>query len=362
MKIYVVPWPHYDPWWEFEPEVAERLGANNIRKALDIMGENSEFKYAIDQVFLLDVFKKYFPKRVEELKRRVKEGRIELVCGGYVNPDLNLPSGESLIRQMSFCQRVWKKEFGVKSESAGIMDSFGQSAQLPQIFSKLGIKYHTAKRGASRELPAVFLWEGVDGSQIIFDRQPRGHHGITAFPPFFRIFSRENPSEKLEKIIRKTPGVRFLAALIALYLPDFTLWATTKGKVWRFKTALKYLSKVYPNSMVFIPHSFGADGAMPFEWIVFLCKTYSRLSKDEMFISSPSEFFKSLENIRDELPVVGGELNGPTEKDGEPAGALPATCSTRIRVKQQARQSERLLYLVEILETMRYLTWENIGI
>lgn len=329
------------------------MGVRNVRKALDLMGEIPEFTYVLAQVYLWELFQKHFPERIKEFKQRVIEGRMILACGGYINPDFNLPSGESLIRQLYLAQKTWKEEFGVKPELAWIQDSFGQSAQLPQIFQKLGLKYHTAKRGAFKDLPAVFVWEGVDGSQVIFDRQPLGHHGIVFFPPYSCILSREHPWENLEKFFKP---LSLPLALIALFLPDVYVWGSTKGRVHSFREALEFLARLYPGEEIFIPHGFSADGAMPVGWIAYICKTYSRLSGDTMFITAPSTFFKRMEEYRDRLIVIKGELNGPTESAGEAFGALPGTYSTRIRTKQRARAMERLLYLAELLETLKLLT------
>ena len=352
LQIYVIPQQHWDPFWSFGPEISERMGVNNIRKALDIIRENPNFRYVIGQVYLWDLFKKHFPDRVEEVKQRVREGKIELGGGGYVNPDLNLPSGESLIRQFLYGKKVFREEFGVDPVCVWCMDSFGQSGQLPQIFFKLGFKYHTAKRGASKDLPAVFVWQGVDGSKIIFDRQPLGHHGIAVFPAFSLTPSRERPNEKLEKLAKP---IAFPLALIALYSPaEFFVWLANKGRVNSFHQALKFLAERYPNGKIFLPHGFSADGAMPFNWISYLSEVYSRLSGDKMIISLPSEFFKAIE--KENLQIVKGELNGPTEKLGEAWGALPATASTRIEIKQTNRQIEKLLYVAELLESFKFLS------
>lgn len=354
-KIYVVPQQHWDPWWTIGPKLSEQMGVRNVRKALDIMREIPEFTYVVAQVYLWELFQKHFPERIEEFRQRVREGRMILACGGYVNPDFNLPSGESLIRQLTFAQKTWGEEFGITPEVVWIQDSFGQSAQLPQIFTKLGLQYHTAKRGAWKDLPAVFIWEGVDGSQIIFDRQPLGHHGIVFSPPYSCIPNREHPWENLEKILKP---LSFPFALIALYLPDFYIWASTKGRVRSFREALDFLDRLYPGREIFIPHGFAGDGVMPVGWIAYLCKTYTRLSNDEMFLTTPLTFFEQMEKYRGELTVIRGELNGPTEKAGEAFGALPGTYSTRIRTKQRARRMERSLYLAELLETLKALTGE----
>jgi alpha-mannosidase len=354
--IYIVPQQHWDPFWKFLPEVSERMGVRNIRKVLDILKEVSEFRYSIDQAYLWELFQKYFPERGEELKQRVREGKIELTNGGYVNPDFNLPSGESLIRNLAYCQKIWQKEFGVKAKVVSIQDSFGQSGQLPQIFSKMGLKYHTAKRGASKDLPAVFVWQGVDGTKIIFDRQPLGHHGLLLFPLFSTIPNKIKPSETFERIVRKYFALPF--ALVSVFLPDIGIWTATKAKFWRFKSALKFLTEKYPDYHIFIPHGFGMDGGMPFAWIVNLTHFYSQLSGDKAVVTLPSEYFKHIEQIKEKLKllVVEGELNGPTEKNGEACGALPGSYSTRIDVKQRARKMERLLYLAELLESIKWLS------
>lgn len=357
MKIYVVPTHHWDPYWVFTPDVSEKMGVRNLRKVLDILKENPEFKYVESQSYLWELFQKYHPEKIEEFKQRVQEGKIILACGGYINPDFNLPSGESLIRQLSFGKRVWQEEFAASPEVAWIQDSFGQPASLPQIFSKMGLNFHTAKRGAKKDLPAVFIWQGTDGSKIFFDRQPLGHHGIVFMPSLLPAFStipnRVKPWGELEKILN-FPPLFLKLALISLYLPDFNLWTATKGSFWRFKSALNYLKKFYPEGKVFIPHGFGFDGALPQNYIAKLAKFYSRISKDEMLIASPLEF---LADIRQEksLLTVKGELNGPNRKSGEGYGALPGTYSARIDVKQRARTMERLLYLAELLETIKYL-------
>ncbi len=350
--IYVAPGQHWDLLWKRSPRVSERMGVNNIRRALDIMKENPRFKYVLDQLYLWEAFQRHFSGRKEELRRRVKEKRIELSNGGYLNPDFNIPSGESLIRNFFYTKNTFKKEFGVEVKTVWCEDSFGQSGQLPQIFKKLGLEFHTAKRGASKDLPGVFLWQGVDGSQIFFDRQPMAHHGITSFPPFSVIPSIENPKERLEELVKP---IGLPLALMAIYLPDLYLWVSTKGRVHTFRAALKCLVEAAPDNHIFIPHGFLADGARPNAWIEYFSRVYSELSGNKMFISTPSEYLEHLKKIQDRLLVVKGELNGPTEPDGEPFGAMPGSYSARMGVKQRIRKMERGLYQLELLETMKML-------
>jgi len=257
-----------------------------------------------------------------------------------------------LIRNFFYTKKAFAKEFDADVKTVWCEDSFGQSGQLPQIFQKLGLEFHTAKRGANKDLPGVFIWEGVDGSRIFFDRQPMAHHGITAFPPFSVTPSIREPKEKLEELVKP---IGLPLALMAIYLPDLYLWVSTKGRVRSFRSALKAMVKVAPDNHIFVPHGFLADGARPNAWIEYFSRVYSQLSGNDMFIATPSEYLEHLREIKDKLLVVRGELNGPTEPDGEPFGALPGSYSARMDVKQRIRRMERLLYQMEVLETMKML-------
>jgi alpha-mannosidase len=362
MRIWVIPQQHWDPFWKYDVRISEEIGAYNVLKVLNILKEEKDFRYSIDQVYLIEIFKRKFPQRYEELKRRIKEGKIELVNGGYTNPDLNLPSGESLIRNIAYCQKRWKEEFGIEAKVLSMQDSFGQSGQIPQICCKMNLKYATSKRGASKDLEGVFVWEGVDGSRIIFDRQPLGHHGIFLFPTFSAIPNRIKPNEKFERIIRKNFILSRIFAWIAFNLPDLAIWTATKGKFFRFKSALKFLIERYPLGEIFIPYGFGMDGGRPFAWVVTLSRFYNKFyskGKDKMIIATPSQYFKVVEENKNFLKVIKGELNGPTEKIGEACGALPGTYSTRIDVKQRVRRLERFLYLTELLECLKFVKFKE---
>jgi alpha-mannosidase len=99
-----------------------------------------------------------------------KEGRFEICGGMWVEPDTNLPSGESLVRQRLYGQRFYLKHFGKISKVEFLPDTFGFSANLPQILLKSGAKYfYTSKITWNdfSEFPlSNFYWQGIDGSKI----------------------------------------------------------------------------------------------------------------------------------------------------------------------------------------------------
>jgi alpha-mannosidase len=116
----------------------------------------------------------------DEIKERVKEGRWELVGGMWVEPDLNMPDGESLVRQLLLGKRYFQQKFGVDVRVGWNPDSFGYTWQLPQIYKKSGIDYFVTQKmswSETNQLPLkLFWWQSPDGSRIL-TYFPRGYVG-----------------------------------------------------------------------------------------------------------------------------------------------------------------------------------------
>ena len=106
-----------------------------------------------------------------EIKRRIQEGRWEIVGGMWVEPDLNMPDGESLVRQLLVGKRWYKQAYGVDVRIGWNPDSFGYTWQLPQIYKKSGIDYFVTQKMAwndTNQLPfKLFWWQSPDGSKVL---------------------------------------------------------------------------------------------------------------------------------------------------------------------------------------------------
>ncbi len=106
-----------------------------------------------------------------EIKQRIKEGRWEIVGGMWVEPDLNMPDGESLVRQLLVGKRWYKQAYGVDVHIGWNPDSFGYTWQLPQIYKKSGVDYFVTQKMAwndTNQLPfKYFYWESPDGSKVL---------------------------------------------------------------------------------------------------------------------------------------------------------------------------------------------------
>ena len=115
------------------------------------------------------------PVMFEEIRSRVKEGRWEIVGGMWIQPDCNIPSGESFARHVLYSQRYFMDKFGKTAKVGYNVDSFGHNGMLPQILKKSGMDYYVFQRPGDHEktLPGnVVWWESPDGSRVLLLKFP----------------------------------------------------------------------------------------------------------------------------------------------------------------------------------------------
>lgn len=138
---------------------------------LRLMDRYPDFKYTHTQPYVYDTLEKYYPDVFEELKEKVKNGQFEPVGAMYVEPDCNIPSAESLIRQCLYGQLTYKRMFGKTVNNAWLPDVFGNSWILPQILKKSGVDYFVSNKmstwnDTNRFPHNNFIWRGIDGSEV----------------------------------------------------------------------------------------------------------------------------------------------------------------------------------------------------
>ena len=167
--VYLIGNAHLDPvWlWRWQDGFAEMLPT--FRSALDRMKEFPDYKFTSACASYYEWVEKIAPEMFEEIQERVKEGRWGIVGGWYLQPDCNLPSGESFARHALISQRYFKEKFGIIATTGYNVDSFGHNANLPQILRKSGMENYCFMRPAPHEndaLPTLFQWESDDGSRV----------------------------------------------------------------------------------------------------------------------------------------------------------------------------------------------------
>jgi len=155
------------PWTETVEVVRDTFGT-----ALELMREYPDFKFTASTAQAYVWIQEKYPAMFREIQQRVKEGRWEVIGGMWVEPDLNMPDGESLVRQILYGKRYFEKNFGVNINIGWNPDSFGYNWQLPQIYKRSGIDYFvTQKLLWAHEYTTfpyrLFWWESPDGSRIL---------------------------------------------------------------------------------------------------------------------------------------------------------------------------------------------------
>ena len=139
---------------------------------LRLMDKYPDFKYTHTQPYVYETLEKYYPDVFEELKEKVSNGQFEPVGAMYVEPDCNVPSAESLIRQCLYGQQTYERMFGKRVNNAWLPDVFGNSWILPQILKKSGVDYFVSNKmstwnDTNRFPHNNFIWKGIDGTDVL---------------------------------------------------------------------------------------------------------------------------------------------------------------------------------------------------
>lgn len=162
---------HLDLAWLWPLEETRRKAKRTFASVLGLMDRYPDFTFNQSSAQLYEWVERDAPDLFERVKGRVAEGRWEPVGGSWVEPDCQIPSGESMARQLLYGQRYLEERFGRRCSVAWLPDTFGYSPALPQILRGAGIDgFFTYKLNWSEtnDFPHdLFLWEGIDGSRVV---------------------------------------------------------------------------------------------------------------------------------------------------------------------------------------------------
>jgi alpha-mannosidase len=173
--LHMIGNAHIDPVWLWQWQEGFQEVLASFRSALDLMSEDPDFRFTASSAVFYTWVERVDPEMFAEIQSRVAEGRWELVGGWWIEPDCNIPNGESFVRQGLYGQRYFKDRFGVTARVGFNVDSFGHNATLPQILKKSGLDAYVFLRPGPHEkgLPRrIFRWAGDDGSEVLAFRIP----------------------------------------------------------------------------------------------------------------------------------------------------------------------------------------------
>ncbi len=168
--LHMIGHAHIDPVWLWQWQEGFHEVKSTFRSALDRMKEYQDFIFVASSAAFYEWVEKSDPAMFAEIQQRVAEGRWQVVGGWWIEPDCNIPGGESFVRQGLYGQRYFKEKFGVTARVGFNVDSFGHSGTLPQILRKSGLPYYVFLRPMPNEksLPSrLFWWEADDGSRVM---------------------------------------------------------------------------------------------------------------------------------------------------------------------------------------------------
>ena len=169
--VFLAGHSHIDTAWLWPASETVRKCARTFSTVCRLMDQYPDFHFSCSQPQLFAYTKQHYPKLFEEIRQKVKDGRWHTTGAMWVEPDINMPSGESLVRQCLHGLDFFKKEFGTRPRVCWLPDAFGFSAALPQILARCDIPYfYTWKmywQSEDRFPLSTFRWEGLDGSQVL---------------------------------------------------------------------------------------------------------------------------------------------------------------------------------------------------
>lgn len=287
--IHLVCNAHLDPVWLWRWPEGAAEAISTFRVACEFCESNKGFVFCHNEAVLYEWVEEYEPSLFERIQKLAKTGQWHVMGGWFLQPDCNMPSGESFIRQALYGLNYFQKKLQVRPRVAINFDSFGHSRGLVQILKGCGYEGYLFCRPDQADLKLKdhhFRWVGFDGSEILACRA-LGHY----------LTNRGTARAKVENIIKQTH-----------HQSEVVLWGI------------------------------GNHGGGPSrEDLADITQLIKERPDTSIVHSTPEAFFDSIKNTADSLPKVERDLN-----------PWAVGCYTsQIRIKQKHRELENALYRAE---------------
>jgi len=298
--LWIIPHTHWEGAVFKTREEYLEIGLPHILTALSLLRTHPEYRFVLDQVAYVRPFLERYPEQAAAFRQYVAEGRLQIVCGNDVMLDVNMPSGESWVRQVLYGKGYYRDKLGVDVTVGWGLDTFGHHAQMPQLLKLAGYQSYWFQRGVpGNETPSEFLWQGLDGTRI---------------PAFWLPLSYA--------LFMPAPKDSYSFARYALEQWD----ALGQYSRWPDRVALA-----------------GADVSEPEEALPDLVKQFNESSGApiQLRFGVPTDF-SSIAARRPNPPVVSGEMNP----------VFQGVYSSRIELKQWVRRLEDVLTNAEKLNVL----------
>lgn len=172
-RMYLLCNAHIDPMWQWEWKEGVGAAISTFRVAAELCEQYDAFIFNHNEALLYEWIEEFEPALFARIQALVKKGNWHIMGGWYLQPDCNMPTGESFARQISAGRRYFKEKFGAEPSTAVNFDPFGHTKGIVQIMEKSGFDSYIICRPYDH-VPDTdrFLWKGFAGSQVRVLRLP----------------------------------------------------------------------------------------------------------------------------------------------------------------------------------------------
>ncbi|MFA6292961.1 MAG: glycoside hydrolase family 38 C-terminal domain-containing protein, partial [Victivallales bacterium] len=269
------------------------------RTAAELCSESDNFIFNHNEAILYKWVEEYEPSLFRKIQKLVRQGKWHIMGGWYLQPDCNMPSGETFVRHIVAGKNYFREKFGVDAKTAINFDSFGHSRGIVQIMAKCGYDSYLFCRPSQNDcqLPDdIFVWKGFNNTSLLCRRMSGGYGSHLG-----------KAVEKIKGVVEKEPGKK----------TDMILWGI------------------------------GNHGGGPSRKDISDIEKFIREKSDETEIihSTPEDYFSDLKKQKKgNIPTFSKDLN-----------PWAVGCYTSmIRIKQKFRLLENELYMTEKMASSAY--------
>jgi alpha-mannosidase len=289
-NVHLICNAHLDPVWLWQWQEGAAATLSTFRIAAELCEKDGSFIFNHNEAVLYKWVQEYEPALFERIRKLVRAGRWHIMGGWYLQPDCNMPSGESIVRQILTGKSYFKDNFDVDVATAINFDPFGHSRGLVQIMSKSGYSSYMFGRPQKEWLKLGaddFVWIGYDGSEVLASRFIGWYQSpLGAAAKTIKARMKDHPDRKVLAV----------------------LWGV------------------------------GDHGGGPSKADLRDVNQLIRQTRTENIIhSTPQNYFKELAQLKNQLPKYSKDLN--------PWGV--GCYTSMIRIKQKHRRLENELYMAE---------------
>ncbi|WP_257231544.1 alpha-mannosidase [Streptomyces sp. Rer75] len=303
-RITAVGHAHMDSAWLWPLRETVRKLARTVSNALALLDANPDLVYTMSAAQHFAWLEDHYPELFARVRHHVERGRLVPVGGMWVEPDGVIPTGESMVRQLTYGKRYFLDRFGLEAREVWLPDSFGYSGALPQLARRAGARWFLTQKISWNDTTTFphhsFWWEGTDGTRI-----------FTHFPPA-ETYAAEVTARELRHAV-----------------------TTFKDKA------------IASHSL--LPYGYGDGGGGPTREMAERLRRFADLEGAPRVVSrTPAEFFEDAEAELREVESVARPL-APVHRGELYLELHRGTLTSQVAMKRHNRACESLLRAAEYL-------------